>query len=186
MNINLIVKEITKETFLLTGKLEDKNIINNLINFVKNNKDKNLHCKTNVKGDFTGFKSLINNSDFHKFLNIIQRPIKMIFQKNFIIDAAWGNILKNKGEVIEHTHEGTSAFCGILYLSEGGPGTFFNQYNLNIEEEIGKFILFSPELIHSVKKIDKDIERITIAFNMNELRSWENIDNITFINEDEI
>jgi hypothetical protein len=186
MNINLIVKEITKETFLLIGKLEDRNIINNLINFVKNNKNQDLSYKTNVKGDFTGFKSLIDNSDFHKFLNIIQRPIKMIYQNNFIIDSAWGNILKNGGEVIEHAHEGTNAFCGILYLSEGGPGTFFNQYNLNIEEEIGKFVLFSPELIHSVKKIDKDIERITIAFNMNELRSWESIDNITLINKNEI
>jgi hypothetical protein len=90
MNFNLQVKDIVKETFLLTGKIDDKEIINNLKDFVRNNKDENLSYKTNVKGYFTGFQSLINNSYFINFLKIIQPPDFNNFSKNFMIKEAWG------------------------------------------------------------------------------------------------
>jgi len=172
MNFELKVRELPIETFLLIGKIYDKQLINNLINFVKNNKDENLSYQTIVKAHFTGFKSLIQNTDFINFLTIIQPTIKIIYNRNFIIEDAWGNLCKKNEEVIEHNHEGITAFCGILYLTEGGPGTYFKGYDLNIEEEIGKYVLFHPLLLHSVKKIENDIERITVAFNMNKLKPW--------------
>jgi len=182
MNFNLQVKDIIKETFLLTGKIDDKETINNLKDFVRNNKDENLSYKTNVKGHFTGFQSLINNSYFINFLKIIQPQISIIFSKNFMIKEAWGNILKKGEEVLEHLHDNT-AFCGLLYLSDTGPGTYFKEYNLTVSEEIGKYVLFSPLLLHSVKKIETDIERITIAFNMGNIKDWDNLSNIEFINK---
>ena len=75
----------------------------------------------------------------------------------------------------EHDHRSTTAFCGILYLTEGGPGTYFKEYDLTINEEIGKYILFHPDLLHSVSKITNNIERMTVAFNMNRMISWENL-----------
>ena len=39
MKYELKTKEIPVETFILTRKIDNKEIINNLINFVKNNKD---------------------------------------------------------------------------------------------------------------------------------------------------
>lgn len=182
MNFNLEVKDIIKEAFLLTGKIDDKEIINNLIDFVRNNKDENLSYKTSVKGHFTGFKSLIKNSFFLDFLKIIQPQISIIFSKNFIIKDAWGNILKKGEEVLEHMHD-NNAFCGLLYLTDTGPGTYFKEYNLTVTEEIGKYVLFSPTLIHSVKKIETDIERTTVAFNMGSIKDWDNLTNIEFINK---
>jgi len=173
MNFELKVKELPVETFLLIGKINNLQLINNLINFVKNNKDEKLSYQTKVKAHFTGFKSLIQNTDFINFLTIIQPTIKIIYNRNFIIEDAWGNLCKKNEEVIEHNHESITAFCGILYLTEGGPGTYFKGYDLNIEEEIGKYVLFHPLLLHSVKKIENDIERITVAFNMNKLKSWD-------------
>lgn len=183
MNFELKVKEIIKETYILTGKINNKDIINNLIKFVKNNKDEELSYKTNVKAHFTGFKSLVENKDFINFLKEIQPQIKIIYQDNFIISSAWGNLCKIGEEVIEHDHEDVSGFCGILYLTEGGPGTYFKEYDLLIQEEIGKFILFHPFLKHSVKKIENDIERITIAFNMTYFKSWQKDNNITWVNK---
>jgi hypothetical protein len=177
MNFELNVKEIPVETFLLTGKIHNPQLIDNLINFVKNNKDEKLSYRTLVKAHFTGFKSLIQNTDFINFLTIIQQNIKIIFKNNFIIQDAWGNLCKKNDEIIEHHHEAVTAFCGVLYLTEGGPGTYFKEYDLNIKEEIGKYILFHPLLMHSVKKIEDDIERITIAFNMNKIRDWDLINN---------
>jgi len=78
MNFELQVKEVLKETFILTGKIKDKDIIDNLTYFVKNNKDNELSYKTNVKGHFTGFFSLVQNNDFLNFLKIIQPNIKII------------------------------------------------------------------------------------------------------------
>jgi len=186
MNFELQVKEVLKETFILTGKIKDKDIIDNLTYFVKNNKDNELSYKTNVKGHFTGFFSLVQNNDFLNFLKIIQPNIKIIYNNDFLIQEAWGNLCKIGEEVTEHDHASTSAFCGILYLTEGGPGTYFKEYDLLIEEEIGKYILFHPMLNHSVKKITKEIERITIAFNMNEVKKWSDFSNIKWINKNEI
>jgi hypothetical protein len=183
MNLDLKVKDISLETFIITGKIDNNEIINNLINFIKNTKDTELSYKTHVKGHFTGFKSLVENKDFHNFLKTIQPYIKIIYSQNFRIQDAWGNICKENEEVTEHDHKGVSAFCGILYLSNNGPGTYFKQYDLLINEEIGKFVLFHPLLKHSVKKIDKEIERITVAFNMYDVKDWEDTSNTIWVNK---
>jgi len=183
MNYELKTKEIILNTFLLTGEIQNECIINNLIDFVKNNKKKELYYKTHIKGHFTGFNSLIENQDFHYFLKSIQPSIYKIYKKHFIIHEAWGNVCELNDEVIEHTHWGTTAFCGILYLSDNGPGTFFKDFDITIDEKIGKYVLFHPLLLHSVKKNLKNKERITIAFNMNEYKGWEK-ENIQFINNE--
>ena len=183
MNFEIKVKDILFETFILTGKINDNKIINNLINFIKNNKDINLSNKTHVKAHFTGFKSLIDNQDFIDFLKIIQPNIKIIYGDNFLLQDAWGNLCKINEEVTEHDHKSVSAFCGILYLTEGGPGTYFKQYDLLIKEEIGKFILFHPILKHSVEKIKNNIERITVAFNMSDVKDWEDISKLKWVNK---
>jgi hypothetical protein len=70
-----------------------------------------------------------------------------------------------------------------LYLTEGGPGTYFKEYDLLVEEEVGKYILFHPLLKHSVQKIENNIERITIAFNMNEVKTWEDYSQVAWVNK---
>jgi len=188
MNLNLSIKDKKINTFILTGKINDEKIINNLINFVKNNEDKELYNVTNVKGNFTGFKSGIANEDFHLFLKLIQPAIRAIFQDDFIIFEAWGNILKKGGEVLEHDHAGITGFSGIIYLSNNGPGTYFKEHDLIIEEELGKFVLFHSHLRHSVKKIESDIERITFAFNCSKVTPWspDKKQKINWINKNEI
>lgn len=182
MNFQLNVKEILKETFILTGKIDNEQLIKNLITFVKNNKDDGLSYKTHVKGHFTGFKKLIQNENFLNFLKIIQPNIKIVYKHNFIIQDAWGNLCKINEEVTEHDHKGVTGFCGILYLTDDGPGTYFREYDLLIKEEIGKYILFDPLLKHSVQKIENDIERITIAFNMQATKDWEDYSQTIRIN----
>jgi hypothetical protein len=180
MKFNLMVKEISIETYILTGKIYDQKTINNLIEFIKNNVDKELSHKTNVTGKFTGFDSLVNNKDFHNFLSLIKEEIKVINRENnFYIKHAWGNLCGVNEEVKEHDHRGINGFCGILYLTEGGPGTYFREYDTLISEEIGKFVLFDPLLQHSVKKIENNLERINIAFNMQNVKSWEDVKNET-------
>ena len=178
MNFELKVKEILKETYILTGKIDDKDIINNLLYFVKNNINEKLNHQTNIKGSFTGFESLTTNINFISFLKKIRENIKVVYQKDFIIYNAWGTLCKIGEEVLEHAHPGVTGFCGILYLTEEGPGTYFKEHDFLIKEEIGKYVLFHPSLLHSVSKITDKIERITVAFNMNEVKPWQDLSNV--------
>jgi len=174
VDINLKLKNVSLETFLLTGQIDNLEIINNLKQKVKERtKNSDLNYKTNVKGLFSGFHSLDEDKDFKSFIVLIGRSIKLICNNNFRITDSWGNILKLNDEVIPHNHIETSLFCGILYLTENGPGTYFEEYDTTVEEKIGRFVLFSPILKHSVKKIKEDIERITVAFNIGTIKSWD-------------
>jgi hypothetical protein len=192
MKYELKLKELYTQGFLLIGKINDKEIIENLKKFIKENKDENFSYKTSVKAHFTGFKSLVDNGYFHKFLRAIDECIKKIYNLDFVIHEAWGNLYKKSEEAVPHKHPSVTAFCGILYLTEGGPGTYFHDFDFTIEEEIGKFVLFHPYLLHSVKKIENDIERITVAFNMNAFKEWDVLDlkgnkiEITKINKNDI
>jgi len=178
MNYNLLVRDLNVETFILHGKINDKELIENLKNTVREKaKDSTLNYKTNVKGLFTGFRSLINDKYFIKFLELIKNEMKLVYNSPFIIKDDWGNICKENDEVLIHDHIETTAFCSILYLTDGGPGTYFSNYDLNVDEEIGKFVLFSPILKHKVSKLDKNIERITIAFNADQEKNWVNYEN---------
>jgi hypothetical protein len=182
MNFNLNSKDIIRESFILTGEIQDKDLINKLKEKIKEKvKSSKLHYKTNVKGKFSGFDSFVEDIDFHLFLKTIQPQIQIIYRKNFRIIGAWGNICNKGDEVLLHNHRDVTAFCGILYLTENGPGTYFKEYDLLIEEKIGKFILFDPYLNHSVDKIKDDIDRITLAFNTHEFKEWENNQNIKWI-----
>jgi len=174
MNINLITKDISINTYILVGEINNNELINNLRNNIINNIDPTFKNKTNVKGDFTGFSKLNNNEYFANFIQSIMPEIQIICKFNFIIHNSWGNICRKGDEVVEHNHGGTNGFCGILYLTENGPGTYFKDYDIKIDEKIGRFVLFHPLLFHSVEKINSDIERITIAFNMEKTKNWEN------------
>lgn len=174
-NNNLLKKEVLRETFVLTSEINNLNLIENLkkeviakINIY------NLHNKTAVDGKQGHWSMLNNSSNFHSFIKSIKKDIKKIYFRNFILYNSWGNIYKKGEGCRTHSHSGNTAFCGILYLTENGPGTYFKDYDITIEEKIGRFVLFHPFLDHSVKKLDKDIERITIAFNMNQCKEWEN------------
>jgi hypothetical protein len=182
MEFTLNCKEIIQETFLLTGQVKDLSIINNLKEHIKINVNEDLSHKTYVKGKMSDFSYLINNQFFHDFLKHIQPYIYLIYKNNFIINSAWANICKKSEQVLLHNHLGITAFCGILYLTKNGPGTYFKDYDITVEEEIGKFVLFSPILYHSVKEVENDVERITVAFNMNETKFWDENKNNIIIN----
>lgn len=176
-DLNLKVKNISVKTFIATGQFDDLEIVNNLKKKIKEKvKESSLNYKTNVKGFFSGFDSLKEDQDFFKFIISIKESIKCFTNCSFTIADCWGNILRKNDEVIEHTHD-NSDFSGILYLTENGPGTYFSQYNLLIPEKIGRFVLFSPILKHSVKKIEEDIERYTLSFNAKNVKIWENLNN---------
>jgi len=181
----ILNKKIELDTFILINEINDFQLIDKLILDVKEGiKTSKVSRQTNVKGEHTEFKYLVENPNFHKFLKIIQPSIYKIYKKNFIIKDVWGNIYKENDYAQVHTHD-DSAFCGILYCTDGpGPGTYFNQYDLNVNEKKGRFVLFDPKLLHEVKPYNYKEERITIAWNFSSIRKWEAHNNTYFIKPD--
>jgi len=178
-------KKIELNTFILINEINDFELIDKLIIDVKEGvKKSKINRKTNVKGEHTEFDYLILNLNFHKFLKLIQPSIYKIYQKNFVVKNVWGNIYKENDYAQIHSHP-DSVFCGILYCTDGpGPGTYFNQYDLNIKEKKGKFVLFHQSLLHEVKPFNYKKERITIAWNFNAVDDWSTYTNSFFIKKD--
>jgi len=170
----MIITQIKKEVFLLEGVYKNTRVLKSLKDKIKENTKNSKVGKTNVVAKTTSFFFLRKDPDFVTFITDIRKDINKIYPYDFIIVDAWGNAYKKGQYAKEHTHIEASAFCGILYLTNSGPGTYFSELDLTVKEKEGKYVLFTPMLKHSVKKYGGKEERITAAFNMNECKPWIN------------
>jgi hypothetical protein len=168
--MKLLNKKIKKDVFLLESTLKDIELIKILKNKIVNETLTNSVDQRNVLGKSTNYQFFINDVDFITFIKSIKKEISKIYPYDFIIREAWGNVYNKNDCAKEHTHMDTTAFCGIIYLSENGPGTYFPELKFTVKEKIGKFVLFSSILKHSVKKCNSN--RVTLAFNMDECKPW--------------
>ena len=62
--------------------------------------------------------------------------------------------------------------AACLGLTENGPVTFFNDFNITVEEKIGKILFFSPLAKHSVLPSNLNKSRYTISFNFQALENF--------------
>lgn len=169
----VIYKQIKTTTNLFLCERQLENIdIGYFINKIKKNIDKNISYRTNVRNNMTDWGCFANdvamqnvfaNTDF--LLSILKLP-------TLKLNDCWGTWSSKYVETYPHKHT-PSIMSGILYLTEGGPGTFFPQFNINIEEKIGKLVFFHGETLHMVKKHKLKKDRFLISFNFNELKAWE-------------
>jgi len=163
---------IKKKVKIVSNDITDMNLCNSLIDKIKLNIDPTLSYKTNVP-HMTAFERFNSDPDFHNFLKLIQPDIKKIWSKSFIIKDSWG-VIMNKGDSTDcHSHQEATAFCGVLYLTSGGPGTSFPEIKKVINPVKGRFILFSPIIKHFVAKSNIQ-KRFSLAFNMIDVKDWDN------------
>jgi hypothetical protein len=167
---NLEIAKIEKWIYLLEYQFKDLNFIDVLKKEV-DNKVGPLDYKTNVKGQMTKFDEFVNNEIFINLLKESLNFTAVLNVKELRLTDAWGNILKKGDEVNSHDHS-PAVISGVLYLTEGGPGTFFYQFNKTVEEKIGKIVFFSGSAYHKVLPYTLNENRYTIAFNLNENRPW--------------
>jgi hypothetical protein len=162
------VKEIIKKCFVIEYKIKDLKHISYLKNKIDSSSFENTN-KTNVKGKMTNWKEFTNNKVFINILNNATNNFNFFNLNKSFLAEAWGNLLKKNEEVKLHSHK-DSEFCGIMYLTDNGPGTHFPEIDMVIKEEIGKIVFFSGELSHFVPKIKDKKDRYTIAFNFVQLK----------------
>ena len=171
-----ITKVIQSESYLSTCFVKNKDLLERIKNkIIEKTKDSSLDYKTNVKAKFTGFYSLREEPEIFEFITEIKPFIDNIYNRVAVVEECWGNVYDNNDHTTLHHHKDCTGFCGILYLSEGGPGTYFKDFDTTIKEEYGKVVLFDPLLLHQVVPSNLQNTRITMAFNCYEKKPWDNL-----------
>ena len=134
----LEVAKVEQWLYLIEYQFKDLNFVNILKKEIDNNVGE-LDYKTNIKGQMTKFDAFVSND---LLLNLLRECLyfsNVLNINDSRLTEAWGNILKKGGEVKAHTHN-PAVISGILYLTEGGPGTYFPEFNKTVEEKIGKIV----------------------------------------------
>ena len=76
----------------------------------------------------------------------------------------WTNF-SNKGDS-NPVHDHGGWLSGVIYHTNHGHPTYFNDFDVEYEGKDGTMILFPSNTVHSCKEQTEDRERITIAFNL--------------------
>lgn len=170
----ILKQKIYRDSYISISYVEDKNLLERIKNkIIIKSKNSTFDYKTNVKAKFTGFNSLIYEPEILEFIRYIEPAINNIYNKIAYVKECWGNIYNKNDHALLHHHQACSGFSGILYLTEGGPGTYFSDFDITINEECGKVVLFDPRLLHEVKSSNLKNSRITLAFNCYEKNDWD-------------
>jgi len=167
-NLKLAKKEFN--LFLI-----EKNLINfnpiNLIEKINLNISEKTSYTTNVKGKMTDWKFFVKDKEINDIFNQCFDILNWLPIKRSFLESCWGNELNLNEFVKEHDHHMASV-SGLIYLTENGPGTFFNDFNITVEEKIGKILFFSPLAKHSVLPSNLNKSRYTISFNFQALENF--------------
>mgnify|MGYP003139080148 FL=1 len=169
MTYNLKRLKIKKEVFILTSKIYNRELLHKLKDYVIEKSSIIFSKNSNVYSARTDFKALINNDEFFGFLKESRDIIYNAWEKDYVVHDAWGCVYKDPNNFCKrHNHLGTTAFSGILYLTDHGPGTYFHELDITVKEEVGKFIIFDPMLYHEVPRYKYTKERVIVSFNCDE------------------
>jgi metal-dependent amidase/aminoacylase/carboxypeptidase family protein len=174
LDFNLHIKPIVRDSFILTGKINDFKLLEELKKDIdKGVKKNNNNYKTNVHGKMTAFKYFNKNNNFIKLIDILKPYFNKVTKKNIELQDSWGNILKGEDFVYAHDHF-PSVVSGVVYLTKG-EGTYFHYYDYTIMAEIGSFVLFDSIIPHEVKKNYFKEKRYTLAFNFNMISDFKDL-----------
>jgi len=169
--INIQYTTGTHSLFLYEDILENFNP-NYFIKKIDENISVKLSYNTNVKNQMTDFQTFIDDIEIHqifnKFVNLFSLHLNCGSMK---LLNCWGTKSCEFVETSKHAHD--LGVSGIIYLTEDGPGTFFPEFNFNVDEKIGKIVFFDSRALHEVKKTKITNPRYLLSFNFKKINSWE-------------
>tara|TARA_R100000664_G_scaffold2113_3_gene5427 strand:- start:2411 stop:2986 length:576 start_codon:yes stop_codon:yes gene_type:complete len=159
--------------------IEDENILQKLENKIRSNIDDKISYETNVKGRMTHWDAFKHDDDFKELISEFFNKCSYydIFHGakskdglfHFLINNAWGNILKKGEKVNRHHHLGVD-YASVLYFDNHAP--LYTDAG-KIKTERGLIVTIPSFLFHWVEPLDKDIERYTIAWNWSFTKKWD-------------
>ena len=164
-------KKVERDYFLTEGIIDiDQNYF---IDKIKKGteEENNNNFKTNVTGLMTSWNYFVEDKTFLdlacKFVDYIDKNNKF---KDYHLTEAWGFGSRKYDYTKPHMH-GT-LFSGVLYLNDHAQSLDFDEINIKIKPNIGKFVLFSSFLQHKcIRHYEKEI-KWGISFNFEEITNF--------------
>ena len=161
-------KKVKKDFFFTEGIIELDEVY--FIEKIKKGVEEknNLSCKTNIMGLMTSWEYFLQDM---YFLDIINKFIIHVDDNNelpnYHLSAAWGFGLK-KGDFTKiHDHK-SSVWSGVIYFNDHNQTLDFDEINVKVKPEKGKFALFSSFLKHKSCKHFENNTKWGISFNFKE------------------
>ena len=159
--------------------IENENLLQKLENKIRSNIDDKISYEPNVKGRMTHWAAFKHDDDFKELISEFFNKCSYydIFHGakskdglfHFLINNAWGNILKKGEKVNRHHHLGVD-YASVLYFDNHSP--LYTDAG-KIKTERGLIVTIPSFLFHWVEPLDKDIERYTIAWNWSFTKKWD-------------
>lgn len=133
-----------------------------------------MENSTNVKATMTEYEKLLGDEQFNKIHTKILETLAFIFTLrtphphevlSFEMIDSWGMRHRKNNETVNHIHG--SSFSGAFYVRVPSPTVmFFEDYFHSLELENNMLVLFPGFTKHAVEKYLGDIDRISMAFNI--------------------
>ena len=159
--------------------IENENLLQKLENKIRSNIDDKISYETNVKGRMTHWDAFKHDDDFKELISEFFNKCSYydIFHGSkskdglfhFLINNAWGNILKKGEKVNRHHHLGVD-YASVLYFDNHSP--LYTDAG-KIKTERGLIVTIPSYLFHWIEPLDKDIERYVIAWNWSFTKKWD-------------
>jgi len=165
-------KKVEKDFFFTEGTIELDEVY--FIEKIKKGVEEknNLSFKTNIMGLMTSWDYFLKDVFF---LDIVQEFIDHIDTNNdlpkYYLQSAWGYGLQKGDYTKKHRHD-ASIWSGVIYFNDHKQTLDFDEINVKVKPEKGKFALFSPFLEHKSCKHFEDNVKWGISFNFNEIKNF--------------
>tara|TARA_B110000285_G_scaffold128974_1_gene145191 strand:- start:134 stop:736 length:603 start_codon:yes stop_codon:yes gene_type:complete len=165
---------------IIFGNYPYIDVINNLIIDIKNNLDPKMKNYTNVKGGMTDWNYFIDKPLFKNFMvylinkhQVTHSDIFEYFLEKKTIENAWGNEIKKGDSLNFHSHP---CLHGILYLT-AGCDLILPELNIKITPQPGDYYIFPPEILHGFEEYEKEKNRYSLIFNIQQIENKFNFNN---------
>jgi len=168
--------------YIIHNFLEDLDFLKTLENRIDNHtKEDEMAQQTNVKATMTTYKKLLNDEQFNKINIKILETLRFIYtlrtptpdeKMSFNMFDCWGMRHKKNNYTVNHIHG--SLFSGAFYIRVPSPTEmFFEDFFKSVVLKDNMLLLFPGFSKHAVGEHQGDIDRLSMAFNINILFKYD-------------
>ena len=182
----LVTNKMMKWTtcgIIVQVQINDEPLLRALEKKIRANIDPKLSYQTNVRAGMTHWDHFKTDEDFKKLLlhyfnlcgdaglyaDVLDKKER---KYHFLVQNCWGTVMKKGDFVFNHHHLGTD-YSTVLYFDSHAP--LCTDVGL-LPTKRGLIISLPSYCFHSVKKITKDINRCTLAWNWSFTKGWDEKD----------
>jgi hypothetical protein len=168
-----IETQIKKKVFYLEGMIDiDANyFIQEIEKGIINSQNNHL---TNVQGFMTSWDYFLYDEKFKElFINLINKVehhacVDTETKDSWVLKDCWG-LKEVKGNYTKKHHHLPNLISGVIYLNNVKQKLIFEEINVELIPEKGKFAIFSSLLNHFTERNLEDISKYAISFNIKKL-----------------